>query len=484
MKKIFLIVLLSLSYSSQVLSANFLLAIGAGGEPPKNDTIFDNAIINLATYVTNSPGLKADVAFNGGHAQTEKIVQKNFPSNVGKSGFFESDYSRLIQAYKMKLENNEMVAGDQLMVYINSHGAIKQDQFKSHSIATAASGATNIDTLSGATIVDLDQLQVLQKLAKDKGVKMAIIDLSCHSGNTLALADDNTCVISGTGPVHYSYSTFSENFTALMDKGKNLEEIFLKARSKDNSPSFPMISTPEGLATNSLIYDKLTPFLYRYESEHDKLTPYLASHATELQMYCANQNFTSLLGTINEIEVLNSNVSKSFWGFSTNKDVDLTKLKKLLFTYKKSLDAAKIKMQELNSSRLQNIETINASVGKFVLSLPVTWSDFLNSDYPKLISQMNVRISKEKDLSNRDSLMTTLSFYTQSEIKKNDILKANPDLANIQNKLKKITSLIDSNFDISARIGTEERKLYKALYSKSKLAQDPQEKNPCRDFRI
>ncbi|MDD4973680.1 MAG: hypothetical protein PHY93_04985 [Bacteriovorax sp.] len=480
--------LLCLMLSTQCWSSEYLMVIGAGGEGPKEDTIFDGSIKNIGDYVKRSAGTKVDVALNGGHTKTVALINESFPTAQSKSDFLESDYKRLIQSYKLKLENNEMVAGDQLMIYVDSHGAEKEKNFKSHSIATSAGTAANLNTLAGASLVDLDQLEVLKKLAKDKGVKMAIIDSSCHSGNTLALADDNTCVISGTGPNHYGYGTFGKNFAAAMKKGKNLEEIFLEARAMDGTPGLPMISTQSGQVVNTLLYDKITPYLYHFDDKDDKLTPYLRENSSGYQQCMADANFNSLINTINSIEELNTVSTKVLWWTTKTKEVDLTNLKDLLGKYKSSLDLVKSKMRELGSERLKTEETFNisVSVGNFTTAWKqnYTWKELLSSDFNNLIIKNQERINGETGAANLATFAAMKSMYQKAQAKKDELLRSQPDLADIPAKEEDVKKLIDSTYFTNSAIATEERKLYSALYKNSQKNESTSTPNPCQNFKL
>jgi hypothetical protein len=487
-KKNFSAGLFCLLLSTQGHCSDYLMVIGAGGEEAKEDTIFDGAIKNIGDYVKRSEGTKVDVALNGGHVKTVALINESFPTANTKSDFLESDYKRLIQSYKLKLENNEIVAGDQLMIYVDSHGAEKEKNFKSHRIATSAGTATNLNTLAGASVVDLDQLEVLKKLAKDKGVKMAIIDGSCHSGNTLALADDNTCVISGTGPNHYGYGTFSQNFSAAMKKGKNLEEIFLEARAMDDTPGLPMISTPAGQSVNTLIYDKITPYLYHFDNKDDKLTPYLRENSGANQQCMADGNFNSLIKTINSIEELNTVSTKSLWWTNKTKELDLSNLKDLLGKYKSSLDLVQSKMKELGSDRLKKEETFNvsASVGNFTTSWKqnYSWKELLSSDFNNLINKNQERMNGETNNSKLTSFAAMKSLYQQAQAKKDELLRSQPDLAEVSSKEEDIKKLIDSTYFTNRTIAIEERKLYTALYKNAQKNESTPQVNPCQSFKL
>src|SRR5665648_109207 len=136
------------AFSAKILATDHLMFIGAGGEDAKKDsTIFDTAIVKMGKYVNQSKGLKVDIALNGGHAKTEAIINQFFFNAETKSKFQASDYQRLIKSYKTKLEKNEMVAGDQLMIYIDTHGAQKQKGDTTHSVATTGGSVSNFDTL-------------------------------------------------------------------------------------------------------------------------------------------------------------------------------------------------------------------------------------------------------------------------------------------------------------------------------------------------
>lgn len=158
-------------------ASDYLMYIGAGGEPAGQETtLFDGSIQNIATDVKNSPRLKVDLALNGRDSKTEAIIQGSFPAVESKSDFRAAGHERLIENYRKKLENNKIVAGDQMLIYIDSHGSKNSANTKSHYIAISDGSTTNLDTLAGATVVGLDCLEVLKSLAKVKGVKIAIVE--------------------------------------------------------------------------------------------------------------------------------------------------------------------------------------------------------------------------------------------------------------------------------------------------------------------
>lgn len=487
---------LSLTSATVSWSADHLIFIGAGGEKPGEKTIFDDSIKNVGNYIQRLPNLRVDVALNGGydgahretHSKTRAIINEAFAKADTKSDFQASDYDRLIKSYIDKINNNQMVQGDQLMIYIDSHGAKKSDSSTTHKISTSLGSPSNLDNLKGAELVNLDDLKILKNLAKDKQIKMAIIDMSCHSGNTLSLADDNTCVISSTGPNHYGYDLFSNNFSEKMKIGKSLEEVFLETRAKDKTSALPMISTAAGLFVNSLVYDKITPYLYHFEDKNDSLMPFLEKNNSEYHQCIADQNFKSLIKTINTIEELNQSTDKMLWMTDVMKEVDLSKLKELLGQYKNAQDLLRSKIRELRIDRLKMEEKFNAKVkdSGYISSCEhsYTWEDLLSSDFNKLINKKQDQINGEKDPINRIGHMALKSLYMQAQAKKEEILRTNPDLLAIPASENKIKKMVDNNDKLSNAIGIEERKLYSALYSKSQKSQAAAQSNPCRDFKI
>ncbi len=195
-----IILLLPLTLFAQTLH---MAVLGGSGEPhkkwdgsPNETTIFDSGLEKMGQFNRSHPNIKSEIMFNGGHAHTEEIARQGFGSSAP---FSANGYMQMINSYMAKLRNGQIKNGDKILINIYSHGATRDQGEKTHKIAAGAGVMNNTDTVSGVTTVSVDNLKALSDLAKAKGVKLGIVDLSCHSGNTLALADENTCVISATG---------------------------------------------------------------------------------------------------------------------------------------------------------------------------------------------------------------------------------------------------------------------------------------------
>ena len=240
MQIVLLLFIMVLGSSAQT---SHLAIIGGGGEAKGSSTIFDGDLKHISKFARMNPNWITTSSFNGGHSETENIIKSNL--NITNEPFTKNSCEQLI-----KTTNGELKSGDQLLIHINSHGARRDvSTEKTHKIATAESALENYETIGGST-VGLDYLKKLTELANHKGIKLAIIDFSCHSGSTLNIANKNTCVITSTGPNHYGYTGSDQTFTSLfnskLEKGKSLEEIYLEAREKYFDKSFPMIFSPQG----------------------------------------------------------------------------------------------------------------------------------------------------------------------------------------------------------------------------------------------
>lgn len=470
--KIFFSYLILFTLSTQSWSADHLLYFAAGDPTPSFH--FETDLNNMGHYIRQNRGLQANVAISGGNPQTQAVVNQSFSGVANKTDFRDSDYPRLIQSYIRKLENGEIVRGDQLMVYFNSHGG--EQEGKSHKIQTGE-----------GSWVSLDELDKLKKLAAQKGVKMAIIDASCHSGSSQALADENTCVISSTGAQHYGYPSFSRLFSERMKKGKNLEEIFLEARAQDDSPAIPMISTQAGQSVKALIYDNITPYLYKFE-EDGKLSPYLFNNNSLEKQCLADQQFEALIKTINSIEEINSVTTKFFWKVIKTKEIDLTNLKELLFKYKKYQDLVKFKMRELGDAGLKAEEQFNISVNvggsSATLDHKYTVKELLTSDFKKLIINKQAQIDAETNSSKRAQYEASKALYVQAQAKAVSLLRVQPNLGRAQQTEAEINALIELNYDASLLIAKEERKLYSALYKNSLKNPQSTKPNACQNFKL
>lgn len=482
--------LLSASLNLTAAEDNIIF-LGGGGEP-KNaaNTQFDQSVRNLGDFVKSNKNYSTTIVFNGGHSDTESIIADKFKSAENVGPFTASNYKAVIQDAIAKLSKNppEIPAGGKLLVFINSHGGEKAG--KTHNISTSGAAMTNMNSVSESSSVSLDLLEDLAKLAETKNIKLAIVDGSCHAGNSLPLANKNTCVVAASGPNHYAYSNFADIFAGKMKKGKTIEDIFLETRNETAGGGFPMISTPEGIEVQNEIYPYLTPYLY-YHDEYrgmslDKIDNYIKDNLED-ELQCKRENdYLSLKRVITLIEQLNEIEKKSLFSSTpkTVKTVDLTDLKKKLDEYKKTQDEYFRKLKELNLASLDDKETITTDF--YTRGNTYTHREILATDYKDLAAD------KEKDLQTmtltpekRKNYERLRDFYLAAQVTKEKLLRDHPQYIRQKELFDSLKEDALVGFSVASEISGQAHKAYNAYYKnkqKELIRQSQSVENPCRDF--
>ena len=455
MKFSFLVLLLIAQQS--FADGRHLLYFGGGGDPTESkSTIFDDGLRGMGSYLNANPW-QSEIRFNGGHTETEKIIDQQFTKSNSKGPFTADTFNKMIEDYKNKISSGEIKPGEQLLVMIDSHGAQALSDEKTHQIAVGTS-ATPLDKdgLTNTTTVCIDSLQTLSSLAKEKGIKLAIVDMSCHSGSSLSLANSNTCVISSTGPNHYGYNTFSEGFIANMKKGKNLEEVFLKTRLGSDNPSFPMISTPAGLALNQSLYEPISPYLH-----YGKLNE---------EINCT-QSHDPLVMLTDQIHQLSTTLNDQRLDKST-----LTQLaKKYADTQKKSAEL----IQSWNLQNLKNSENLNCQ-GDYK-DLRYTWGEIVLSmkSFPSVLNRLNNDAKNAKNPKDSQEIQDHLDCFQKVVKKGKDLQLSHPELFSYADR---IASQEQEMFAMATAIAVAENKLYQTSYED--LSKKDHTPNPCKDFKL
>ncbi len=436
-----------------------LYFLGGGGEPKdKTETIFDQDLKNVAKFAKKSEW-KTAIAFNGGHIKTEKTLAQLSESFISQTNFSNQNYNSTIKTIKDKLITNQLKANDQLMVIIDTHGnKNNQNSEKSHRVYLS-DGSANLDDL--ASII---------ALAEEKKVKLALIDLSCYSGNTLNLPHKNSCIISAAGSKHLAFTSaqsFSLNFTSNLHKGKNLEDIFLEAREADStSMEFPMISTPEGATINAHLYEALSPYLLYSPNETESPLKYSfspfdssVSH-TEKAICLRKESYTSLQNLINSLEAIFPNLSKLKLAIKKYQDFQMEYASALL-------------QQKKLSKKLFNLIP-RKDREKFYL---LEKDSFLSIDYQSQIDKYNKLVSESLDPLQKKELFKIIKELNEKRmIRDSAISKLSSE---DQIKFKTYSTLENKTpWELAYNVANEAKKLYTDYYAKIKS----KESNPCRDF--
>lgn len=484
----YFLIIIAIYSLNPVQAERRLIMMGAGGEPNSTSTIFDKGLTLLGNYLGQNNWGEVSIDYNGGHSVTDDLLLKKFKSTVKKAPLTALSWKKTIETYEEQIKSGELKAGDQLLVMINTHGAEKVNEL-THSVAVEnADKDMNLSNLQGARLVNLDDLKVLSSLAQEKGIQLGILDFSCHSGNTLALANDKTCVISSSGPNLYGNTNFSEDFIKKMGPGKSLEDIFLETIPyQKNDSSFPMISTPEGMTLNHELYLGLFPYLYSLRPLNNnaisnKLPNSLMQMALSEEAFCNRQNnFVLLQKTLKELEE------------STDKSLDkiiphILELKKNINTYKAiqdhylSLLTSSLPDDFYKQEKFKVITTLHKK--KYSLSVEYSVKELIETNFDGVINNIYNAKNSQKGPFSEEELEAKVNLYIKVKTRQQEIFKKNPTFLNYKLRLKKelneqLKDLKDS-IVMASRISNDEYFIYSALYTK--LHKENNKNNPCRDF--
>jgi soluble cytochrome b562 len=462
--------------TTSLYAENHMLIIGGGGEPVRDYTIFDTGMEQLGKNVEKS-NWKYEVSYNGGHSTTERILQREFPSpSAPITDFTAEKYHQLLEDYKNKILSGKIKSGDQMIVLINSHGASKNKNTKTHLISAKGGAATDLNNLQGSKLVSLDLLEEIVKLTNERGIKLGIVDLSCHSGNSMALKNNapNTCIITATGPVHYGFagpSAFIDKFLLNLTPGTNLEEAFLKGRIQSSDPAYPMISTEANDQIVKDVYDSITPYLYYYDAKNDKMTDYIVETANENLICQREQNFKQLMTQIDGLQSI----------FNSKKNgLNANVLRELLIDYKKSQDQVLKASLAMGADKFSTKETFvlapNSKLPSFA-KLEYTWKELLNLDIDKRISDYEKFKNFSTSKKSKDENQLAIDYLKIVKEKKESIIRQYPKLKDFRKNTRILVTAMSNTRVIADKIAIQERQFYDDLYRRK---QNDASNNPCK----
>lgn len=462
-----LITTISLFFSCNLLARTNLIYMGGGGEGNKVNTIFDENIVDMQ-QVLQTKKWDYKVSFNGGHPQTEAALKKSFP-NSPNLPFTAKNYLKMIEDLKTRIKNNQIKPNEQVLLFIDSHGAEKGND-KTHSISIANNKSiTNYNNLGGTSLVSIDKIQEIIDLSEAKNIKLGIVDLSCHSGNTLNLRKNSakTCIVTSTGPQHYAFAgnnSFGNEFINQLKSGTHtLESAFLEARRISNDNAYPMISTSQSERTRKSIYELITPYLQYQGKNIGKLKDDIIDMAT-LCYECRANELTRLIKhieTFKKIGAINDSNSRDM--IANLKEYEA--LRKFLTDEYKKLNDPIIKNKEVFTSK-----EINPATKKPYYQLSFSWKELLKTDEAKLSKMTTVLLSKAQkikmpDLENHKK--ATLNLQASILRKKKEILTKNPGLLFAETRFNGIVLKTKDTFTLANKIAQLERKIYNDIYKHS-----------------
>ncbi len=466
------------------IQANNLVWLGGGGEPKKDTTIFDPTLRELA-QAKQRTDLKLDIVFDGGHSETKKIISNEI--KVPSKDFTAKNYEETIKGYLDKIKKGEIKKGEQLIVVMDTHGGDQTasrtgaENHKTHSIALAGGEIKDFTKITGERSTSMDKMLELTKVAKEFGVRLGIVDLSCHSGHSLSLANENTCVITSTGPNHFAYTTFANEFTKQIQKGKSLEDVFLDARKNSSDASFPMISNKTGKILNEKFYAPFSDYLhFKYDDSADKLTPLLFNLAQEDRLCKREESFQQLLKDIEQLEKITGSLKSKYAG-----EEDLVEeLKK----YKKIQDQLALKIKQLGFDKVNKVESISYSIKtkSGVVkkeSENISWDTIMLMYPASSISYFEDLAKKATSPKEREANLLTAEKFKQIDKKRQEIYKLYPGLKEKGSITAEINKLQDELSKKASAVSQLSRKVYDFNYlSERKRAKD--NFDPCSTIKF
>lgn len=489
MKNLLFLALTSISLQAYA-EEKYLFFMGAGGEPEGKTTIFDENIKSMAKF-SQDPSWKTAVALNGKHSTTESIIKKKFNHARILGHFNKEGFDKTLADIRNKLQSDTLKSGDKFLIVIETHGARRITGQTTHSIALSGGEATNLETLQGAAIASLDRLQEIIQMAEEKKVPLAILDLSCYSGNTQRLVSKNTCIITSTGTDHPGYTNgwnfklqqmkkVKTDFPGILidsfEKGKNLEELFLNAKMMSQAPEFPTISTEAGSAGNKYFYELMLSLLKHerklngFTRQYGKTIAEFNTKVLEIkENYSVVENFLKGLEDSNALRMAMSKYRSFQEGYESAVDATLkiAGLAKNEIENKYPQDKQLFEKEDglaiLTSDYDVNLKAVESDLDRYRNNPP----DYLRKDVVEIM--INKKLAEISDIQKKKVI--------QAEMKKNFGSQYQEQVAKLNATYTELE--IDKTFLLSEEVRKEAKKVYHAFYLKNRT-QD----NPCQKFTL
>lgn len=214
-------------------------------EPGEGDNILDVGLKNAGAFYKQA-GWQAEFFYTGSFPKPNLAEDSHLPKSMS---FSQKNFRNKLIDLKKNILSGNVVTGDQILLVIDAHGRIRSGQYL-------------ISTVDGWMSID-KELTDLVKASESRNVKLAIVNLSCYSGQIQKLGSEKTCVISTSRPDNVSFSNDGEKILGELKSHENLEEAYLTARAGESALSQPLISTSEGRRTSEALQPLKDYFQYK-----------------------------------------------------------------------------------------------------------------------------------------------------------------------------------------------------------------------------
>ena len=232
--KYMIAILITLSiciYSEITFSKNVALIFGGGCETKHN--LFKDQIVSSANGLAKH-GWQVSVDYDG--TKDPIVDADNLSKDVELSDARKTTILEHLNQIKQQSEAGEI---DQLLVNIKTHGSEYPHQV----------------CIEGELLY-VDSLQKVLKQIFDNGVKVAVVDNSCFSGNTvdtfprefcnISTQQDGFTGIAGGGVWDVGVIADLQNAKVGALKGKSIEDLYIPHLSKSDNYNLPEISSFRG----------------------------------------------------------------------------------------------------------------------------------------------------------------------------------------------------------------------------------------------
>jgi hypothetical protein len=492
-----------------------LIYLGGWTKFPEEDT-FDDSVVPVGNFFANSDYHK-DIFFGGNSIRLNKLTEDSFQDTV--HFFSEENYNRFEQRLLDQTEPfyGKFKEGDQVLIIVDNHGGPKSKHCKSGKTC-ADSEMIEEETHGGPYAINspnakdssfsMDRTISVIKDLKERGIKVAIIDSSCYSGNSQVLANYGACVISTTGSNSLSYPEFKRVLFGKFLKGKNLEQVFLEARADSKSPSIPEISTLTGKKLSRNLTDMwIAPRLDTQEDLSDKIIQFTRPALIDR---------CDLLPKSSQYQI--SEALRTFLEINPDNSAKVRDLAKAIDQYdQKIIEITKQMQKELGSSAHNQeefelkvyLDPMKPNYGIIQKSI-ATWDYITNLDRPEMkraIEKMSDSLQRQqtnlKRFTNKDEIdaaqlsinrtKSWVEFYEKVSNRKRE-LEQNTDQSSLDyentkrfREFAKIKAKYEDLINVEIYAQTKaliqkERAVYDELYKE--LRKDEGQSNACRDFKL
>ena len=444
-----------------------MFVFGASGDPKdKPGTIFDAAIGKLGSYSSHADW-NSFVYLDGGHPATEQAAKDAFPFASERGPFTTENFEKSRSEWIHFLTPGN--CPKQMMVYIDSHGLASANQEDTHSVSIGPNPGDH---------ASLDNLQSLVRDAQVCNTKLAIIDMSCFSGASQSLAGPGVCVISATTADNYGFADFGELFAQSMQPGKNLEQVFLEARSLSASAATPQISTPMGQELMQMEKSGLTGFLLTNPSN---LSVSLLTQLIDQESKACDQKNAPEVRLKNQLTEL-----RKLLGPGADQDPDFQNLTVALTQYQAQQSAIEQSVQARNQilSRRELIDIPyrkkNGQLGH--VRGEEWWSSLLSPYRDKILETAKTKMATPGRFDDPNELKAEVEYLEKTIQLRDKIRRENPDLKwSLDYTGDTMKALAPEKQTIPEIVGLE-RKVYDKIYRREQ--KNGKDVNACQNFTL